>query len=149
MSKPGLYREASHSGSWYSASGNCQYSSVGVSMLYASCVIFVCFYFVFPIVIVSCGCFKPSGSVQSSCPQTQTHKNRDLLQETDITGASTLPRIDVKSLLSWLTFGSCWQPHLVIPFGSRWKVSAVPLCEWLKTRQVFPFLTVIYEVCIC
>ena len=46
MSKPGLYREASHSGSWYSASGNCQYSSVGVSMLHASCVIFVCFYLV-------------------------------------------------------------------------------------------------------
>lgn len=39
MSKPGLYREASHSGSWYSASGNCHCSSLACVMLAAGIVL--------------------------------------------------------------------------------------------------------------
>lgn len=36
MSNRVICRDASHSGSWYSSSGNCQSSTVGVSMLCAS-----------------------------------------------------------------------------------------------------------------
>lgn len=150
MSKPGLYREASHSGSWYSASGNCQYSSVGVSMLYASCVIFVCFYFVFWLSL----------------------RYVDVLGCIALYSLRTLKQYPSKPLVAARSWDSHHQGfnadihrcqksaicvHLLlhpVPLGWRWSQTypAIPphnrQCKRLKTRTVFSSLTAMYEVCI-
>lgn len=143
MSKPGLYREASHSGSWYSASGNCQYSSVGVSMLYASCVIFLCFYFVFWLSLCYIDVLRRLTVCGLRILKQYPIKTITCCKKLrDITRALTLTSIDLKSLLLCLTFIFCWQP---IPFGSRWSqaYSAIPphtvnVNDW-KQEQSFLF----------
>lgn len=144
MSKPGLYREASHSGSWYSASGNCQYSSVGVSMLDASCVIFLCFYFVFWLSLSYIDAFSRLTLCSLRILKHYPIKTVTCCKkQTDTTRALTLTLIELKSLLLCLTFICCWQP---IHFGLRWSQAycAVPshtvnVNDW-KQEQSLPFL---------